>query len=78
MAGSSPTLPLGLPLLKAVISQAQRHLREFDALGLLQGGGALQMASGAHSEFSGSTRANLKFSSMVLQGTEVSLGQLGL
>ena len=61
---------LGASHLKAVISLAQRHMREFEGLGMLQS--SLHMPSGAYSEISGSTKASLRFRSVVLQHGNVS------
>ena len=65
-----PRPPLGLRLLKGVVSLAQRHMQEFDALGLMEtgeGGGALHALSTVYSEISESTRASLKFRSTLTQ-----------
>lgn len=67
-----PRPPLGLRLLKDVVSLAQRHMQEFDALGLMEtgeggGGGALHALSTVYSEISESTRASLKFKSTLTQ-----------
>lgn len=58
---------LGLQLLKGVVSLAQRHMREFEALGLMEtGGGALHAPSTVYSEVSESTRASLRFRSTMM------------
>ena len=63
--------PLGLQLLRGVVTLAQRHMQEFDALGLMETGGgeggALHAMSTVYSEISESTRASLKFRSTPTQ-----------
>ena len=68
--------PLGLRFLKGVVSLAQRHMQEFDALGLMDtgeggGGGALHALSTVYSEISESTRASLKFRSTLTQVSSI-------
>ena len=64
-----PRPQLGLQLLAGVVSLAQRHMREFEALGLMEtggGGGVLHAPSTVYSEVSESTRASLRFKSTMM------------
>ena len=67
------TFPLGLRHLRAVVSLAQRHMKEFEAVGNLLGHEeTLHMPSTVYLEFSVSTRTSLKFRSIVMRDSQVS------
>lgn len=63
---------LGISHLKFLVSAAQKHMREFEALGVLQDASPLHVPSGVFSEVSESTKASLKFRSVIIQKGEVS------